>query len=64
MNFDSRTTLNVMGVRHINDFETLIVGGNSFYDYELDMNINDLVWYKFCFVVGLRANQYKAKQVK
>lgn len=35
--FDGRTTLNLgLGVRHINDAETVIMGGNVFYDYELD----------------------------
>ena len=35
--FDGRTTLNLgLGVRHINDAETVIMGANAFYDYELD----------------------------
>ena len=35
--FDSRTTANLgFGVRHINDDETVIMGVNAFYDYELD----------------------------
>ena len=64
VNFDSRTTLNVgLGVRHINDAETLIVGGNSFYDYELDSEHKRLGFgIEFITsVVELRANQYKAQ---
>ena len=35
--FDSRTTANIgLGFRHINDAETVIMGANAFYDYELD----------------------------
>jgi hypothetical protein len=35
VNYDSRTTLNFgLGARHINDAETVIVGGNVFYDHE------------------------------
>ena len=37
VNFDKRTTVNVgLGARNINDDETMIVGLNGFYDYELD----------------------------
>ena len=64
VNFDNRTTLNVgLGVRHINDAETLIVGGNSFYDYELDSEHKRLGFgIEFITsVVELRANQYKAQ---
>ena len=35
--FDGRNTVNLgFGSRYINDPETLIIGGNIFYDYELD----------------------------
>jgi len=64
VNFDSRTTLNVgLGVRHINEAETFIVGGNSFYDYELDSEHKRLGFgIEFLTsIVELRANQYKAQ---
>jgi hypothetical protein len=35
--FDDRTTMNIgFGARNINDDETVIIGANVFYDYELD----------------------------
>jgi hypothetical protein len=37
VNYDGRNTLNLgFGARHITDNETVILGTNAFYDYELD----------------------------
>tara|TARA_B110000208_G_C11788392_1_gene436492 strand:- start:1170 stop:2087 length:918 start_codon:yes stop_codon:yes gene_type:complete len=37
VNYDERNTVNLgFGARHINDTDTLILGANAFYDYELN----------------------------
>ena len=62
--FDERNTLNLgFGARHINDGETLIIGANSFYDYELDSE-HKRIGFGLEFITSifeLRANQYIAE---
>jgi len=61
--FDGRTTLNLgLGVRHINDAETVIMGANAFYDYELDSKHkrNGFGVELLTSMLEFRANKYNA----
>ena len=61
--FDSRTTANTgFGVRYINDDETVIVGANAFYDYELDSKHERTGFgvELLTSLIEMRANQYNA----
>lgn len=62
-NFDGRNTVNLgFGSRYINDPETVIVGGNIFYDYELDSDHrrNGFGVEVLTSIFELRANRYNA----
>jgi len=61
--FDGRTTLNLgLGVRHINDAETVIMGANVFHDYELDSKHtrNGFGVELLTSMLEFRANKYNA----
>ena len=61
--FDSRTTANTgFGVRYINDDETVIMGANAFYDYELDSKHERTGFgvELLTSLIEMRANQYNA----
>jgi hypothetical protein len=61
--YDDRTTLNFgLGLRHINDQETVIIGGNIFHDHEFDSGHNRLGvgLEALTSVAQFRANYYKA----
>lgn len=61
--YDDRTTLNFgLGLRHINDQETVIIGGNIFHDHEFGSGHNRLgVGFEaLTSVAQFRANYYKA----
>jgi hypothetical protein len=66
-NFDGRTTLNLgFGARSINEADTVILGGNAFYDYEFDSEHKraslgvELLTSQF----EIRANKYLAQSNK
>ena len=64
INQDSRTTLNTgFGVRNINDAETIILGANAFYDYELSSKHKRTSFgvEALTSAFEIRANQYKAQ---
>lgn len=61
--YNSRTTANLgLGARHINDAETVILGVNAFYDYEMKSGHKRAsIGGEFLTSIGqIRANQYKA----
>jgi len=63
VNYNDRRTINLgLGAREINDDETVIYGGNIFYDYELDSNHDRLgLGLEYITSVGeVRFNKYKA----
>ena len=63
VNFDKRTTVNVgLGARNINDDETIIVGVNGFYDYEIDAKHGrtSLGFELLTSMLEFRANTYNA----
>jgi len=64
VNYDDRNTVNLgFGARHINDKETVILGANAFYDYELDSghSRSSLGIEALTSLVELRANSYSAQ---
>ena len=64
INQDGRTTFNTgFGVRTINDTETIIVGANAFYDYELSSKHKrtSLGLEALTSAFEIRANHYKAQ---
>ena len=61
--FDDRTTMNIgFGARNINDCETVIIGANVFYDYELDSKHARTGFGVELLtpLIGMRANKYNA----
>ena len=63
VDYNDRRTINLgLGVRDINNDETVILGGNIFYDYELDSNHDRLgLGLEYITSVGeVRFNKYKA----
>jgi hypothetical protein len=63
VDYNDRRTINLgLGAREINDDETVIYGGNIFYDYELDSN-HDRVGLGLEYITSVgevRFNKYKA----
>jgi len=63
VNYNDRQTINLgLGIREINDSETIIYGGNIFYDYELDSK-HDRIGLGLEYINSLgevRFNKYKA----
>ncbi len=63
VNFNDRTTVNTgFGARYINETDTIIVGANVFYDYEMQSKHkrSGVGLELFSSIFELRANQYKA----
>lgn len=63
VSFDGRNTINFgIGARHISDDETVIVGANVFYDYEMDSEHkrNGFGVELLTSLLELRANKYNA----
>ena len=63
ISFDGRSTINLgLGARHINDAETVIMGANVFYDYELDSEHKRTGFgvELLTSLLELRANKYNA----
>lgn len=63
VSFDGRSTLNIgLGARHINDAETIIMGANAFYDYEMESEHKRTGFgvELLTSLLELRANKYNA----
>ena len=63
VSFDGRSTLIIgLGARHINDAETIIMGANAFYDYEMESEhkYTGFGVELLTSLLELRANKYNA----
>ena len=63
VSFDGHSTLNIgLGARHINDAETIIMGANAFYDYEMESEHKRTGFgvELLTSLLELRANKYNA----